>query len=95
MKVAKFSRIILDEEIKLVGTYSENPMLNTLMYDVQLPDGATKAYAANMVAQNIYNSVDYDGRQYRPFGQILNYYKTANAVMIAGATAVGRNGQRY
>ena len=42
MKVAKFSRRILDEYGKLVGTYSNNPMLNNLMYDVDFTDGATK-----------------------------------------------------
>ena len=50
MQIAKFSRIILDEYGKLVGTYSENPMLNTLMCDMEFPDGATKPYAANMIA---------------------------------------------
>ena len=57
MKVAKVSRRILDEDGKLVGTYYENPILNTLMYDVEVPDGATNPYAANMIAEN----VDLDG----------------------------------
>ena len=39
MQVAKVARNILDEDGELVGTYSENPMLNTLMYDVEFPDG--------------------------------------------------------
>ena len=34
MQVAKVARRIIDEDRKLVGTYSDNPMLNTLMYDV-------------------------------------------------------------
>ena len=50
---------------------------------------------ANMIAENIHNSVDLDGQQSRPFGGILNYYKTANAVVIADATDVRLNGQRY
>ena len=90
MQVSKFFRRILDEDGKLVGTYSDNPILNTLMYDVDFPDGATKPYAANMIDDNIHNSMDLDGHQYRPFGEILNYCKTANAVVIAGATAVRR-----
>ena len=70
-------------------------MLNTLMYDVDFPDGATKPYAANIIADNIHNSVDSDGHRSRPFGEISNYCKTANTIAIADATAVGRNGRRY
>ena len=73
MKVAKVARRILDEDENIVGTYSENPMLNTLMYDVELLYGATKPYYANMIAENIHNSVDSDGHQSRTFGEILNY----------------------
>ena len=70
MQVAKISRRILDEDGKLVGKYSNNPMLNTLMYDVEFPDGATKPYAVNMIAENIHNSVDLDGHRSRPFGGV-------------------------
>ena len=94
MQVSKVARRILDEYVKLVGTYYDNPMLNTLMYDVDLPDGATKPYADNMISDKIQNSVYSDGHRSRPFGEILNYFKTANAVAIADATSVGRNGQR-
>ena len=95
MQVASATRRILDEYGKLAGTYSENPMLNTLMYDVEFPDGATKPYAYNTIDENIHNSVDSDGHQSRPFGEILNYCKTANAIAIADATAFGQNGRRY
>ena len=56
--VSKFARRILDEDGKLVGTYSDNTILNTLMYDVEFPDGATKPYAANIIADNTHNSMD-------------------------------------
>ena len=95
MQVNKVSQRILDEDGKLVGTYYDNPMLNTLMYDVNFPDGATKPYAANMIADNIHNSVDLDGHRSIPFGEIPNYCKTANTVAISDAKAVVRNGKRY
>ena len=95
MQVANFARRILDEDGKIVGTYSDNPMLNTLMYNMEFPDGATKPYADNMIADIIHNSVDFDGHRSRPFGEILNYCKTSNAVAIIDATAVRRNGHRY
>ena len=57
MQAAKVSWRILDEYGKLVGTYSDNLMLNTLVYDVEFPDGATKPYAANMIIENIHKSM--------------------------------------
>ena len=30
-----------------VGTYDENPYLNSMVYEVEFPDGQTKEYAAN------------------------------------------------
>ena len=94
MQVVKVAQIFLDKDENLVGTYSDDPMLNNLMYDVEFPDGATKYYAANMIAENIHNSVDSYGHQSRPFGQILNYCKTANTVAITDATVVGQDGRR-
>ena len=95
MQVAKVARRILDEDGKLVGTYYDNHKLNTLMYDVEFPDGATNPYATNVIAENIYNSVDSDGHQSRPFGGILNYCKTANTVTNADGKSVRRDGRRY
>ena len=70
-------------------------MLNSLMYDLEFPNGASKPYVSNMIVENIHNSVDLYGHRSRPFGETLNYWKTANAVAVADATAIGRNGQRY
>ena len=72
IQVFKVARRILDEDGKLVGTYYENPILNTLIYDVDFPDGATKPYAANMIVEKIHNFVDSDGHQSRPLEEILN-----------------------
>ena len=95
MQVAKVARIVLDKDGKLVGTYSDNPMLDNLMYDVELPDCDTNSYADNMIAENIHNSVYSGGHQSRPFGEILNYSNKANNVDIADDTTFGQNGRRY
>ena len=65
------------------------------MYDVDLPDGAINPYDANIIPENIHSAVDSDRHWYRPFGEILNYCKTANAVAIYDATDVGQNGRIY
>ena len=33
-------------------------VLNTIMYDVEILDGAVKPYAANIITDNILNQVD-------------------------------------
>ena len=70
-------------------------MLNSPMYDVEFPDGATKPYVSSMIYDNIHSYVDSDGHRSIPFGGILNYYNTDNAVTITDATNVGKNGRIY
>ena len=45
----------------IIGTFDDNPLLNSILYDVEFPDGAVKQYAANTIAQNMYSQVDEDG----------------------------------
>lgn len=45
----------------MIGTYNDNPLLNTMVYDCVFPDGTTKEYAANIIAENIYKGVDFEG----------------------------------
>ena len=41
--------------------YNVNPLLNSILYDVDFGDGDIKQHAANTIAQNIYSMVDKDG----------------------------------
>ena len=55
---AKLIRCTLDENSKVMGKHSDNTILNTLMYDVELPDGTIRLYTANVIADNIYAQID-------------------------------------
>ena len=46
---------------QVTGTYDNNPFLNSIMYDVEFPDGQVKEYAANIIAENMLTQVDPDG----------------------------------
>ena len=46
---------------KVTGTYDNNPFLNSIIYDVEFPDGQVKEYAANIIAENMLTQVDSDG----------------------------------
>ena len=46
---------------KLAGKYDDNPALNSLVCEVEFPDGTMKECAANVIAENVISQVDDDG----------------------------------
>ena len=46
---------------QVTGTYDNNPFLNSIIYDVEFPDGQVKEYAAYITAENMLTQVDSDG----------------------------------
>ena len=43
------------------GIYHEDPRLNSIIYDVEFPDGQIKEYSANMIAKNMLTQIDSEG----------------------------------
>ena len=62
MKAAKVIGRSVDDTGSSIGQYDSNPMLNTKVYDVMFPDGTVQQYAANFIAENLYESSDDDGK---------------------------------
>lgn len=54
IKAAKVLRRSKNENDEIVGTYNENTILNTLVNDVEFPDGDVREYSANIIAENMY-----------------------------------------
>ena len=46
---------------QVAGTYHNNPFLNTIIYEVEFPDGQVKDYAANVIAESMLTQDDSDG----------------------------------
>ena len=46
---------------EVTGQFHKNPLLNSIVYDVEFPDGAIQEYSANIIAQNMYSTLDEDG----------------------------------
>ena len=59
----------------IVGKYNDNLFLNSMVYDVEFPDGVVVEYAANIIAENIYAQVDPDGHVTGILDYILRYKK--------------------
>ena len=55
-----------DRESNHIGQYDSNPMLNTRLYDVIFPDGATiQQYSANPIAESLYENLNEVGFRYQ------------------------------
>ena len=83
-----------NEHGQITGTYHENPMLNTLVYDVEFPDGEIKEYGANTIAMNMYSQVDADGHRTQLLAGIVDYKKDSRAVSMADKYITTKSGQR-
>ena len=57
----KIVGLVYDKEGKRIGNPHENPFLNTVLYDVELEDGTTRACGANVIAENMWNTVNNEG----------------------------------
>ena len=93
----KSTRVIAtskDDKGDIIGSYHENPLLNSIIYDVKFPDGEVKEYAANVIAQNMYSQVDENGKSSLLLDSILDHAKNASAVPIENKYVVTRSGHK-
>ena len=83
-----------DEDGNIVGTYDNNPYANTMVYDVEFPDGEVKEYAANVIAESMYAQVDANGYSHTMLDSIVDYKKSSDAVERADMFITTKNGTR-
>jgi hypothetical protein len=91
---AKVLRHLVDEHGNVIGNANVNPILNTIMYEVEFPDGEVRPYAANVIADNIYSQVDNDGRRSFIFDSIIDYTKDAKYAVKKADNYIIVNGRR-
>ena len=83
-----------DRHDKPIGTYNDNPYLNSIVYDVEFPDGMVKQYAANTIAENILNQVDSEGYMYNLLDAIIDHRTDGNAITRENMYVVTKRGRR-
>ena len=84
-----------DEDGNIVGTYDDNPYANTMVHDVEFPDGEVKEYAAsNVIAENMYAQVDANGYSHTMLDSIVDYKKSSDAVEQNDMFITTKNGTR-
>ena len=93
--VGKVARRALGPDGRTTGTYDDNPFLNTMIYEVEFPDGQMKEYSANIIAENMLSQVDADGYSSPLMEGIVDYSKDqAVAVPKSDMYVVTRRGQK-
>ena len=70
-----------DHDGRPIGKRHANPLLDTRLYEVEFPDGTTKAVSANLIAENLLSQVDEEGRSYSILGEIVDHQITERMVM--------------
>ena len=78
--IGKVARRALGPDGTVTGRHDENPILNSIVYEVEFPDGQIKEYAANVLAENLLSQVDSEGFSASTFAGILDWRKNSNAV---------------
>ena len=101
------SQILLDDGLKAtvtrrmtnldgspIGRAHSNPLLDTRQYEVQLEDGTTDAYFANIIAENLFNQCDSEGRELLSFKEICDHRKNHRAISIENGYTISKNGNK-
>ena len=73
MMSATVKRRVRSFDNQVMGQANNNPILNTRSYMVEFPDGYESAYAANLIAQNMYTQSDINGNKFLVFKAIVDH----------------------
>jgi hypothetical protein len=85
MSTGKVTQQLLGPDGRTAGTtYDDNPMLNSIVYEVKFPDGQVKEYTANVIAENMLTQVGSDGYSTTILKAIIDYC-TDEAVAVPKA----------
>ena len=93
-QLARVVRRSVGPDGKVTGAFNDNPLLNTLVYEVEFPDGELKHYSANIIAENILQQVDNSGYHSHGLKGITDVRKTKHALGSNNAFVVSKSGQR-
>lgn len=65
---------------KRIGVTNLNPILNIVIYNVEVPDGNIREYTANIISENMWNQVNDDGYNFNILYEIIGHRKNNDAI---------------
>ena len=69
---ARFKKRLKDNQGRPIRIASENPILDTIMYEIEYQDGHTEALAANLISGDLFTQVDQEGNRSVLFDEIVD-----------------------
>ena len=94
-RLAKMIKRSVDSDGKVIRNYNELRVLNTMLYDVKLPDVFIKQYSANLIAENILMQSDGDRLHHHLLEGILDHSKDKREIENKYKYFVSNRGRRY
>ena len=79
---------------KTSGTFHDTTIFNSIVYDVEFPDGEVKEYAVNVIAENMLLQVDNEGFILTLLDSILDFKQDEQAVSKDNQYATIKRGRR-
>ena len=77
-----------------IGQRNNNPLLDTRIYDLRLPDGQIEQHTTNMiVAKYNYSDIDEEGHTFTMMNELLSHKKDDTALTKDEATYFTKSGQ--
>ena len=73
IQTGKVPRGALRPDGQVADTYDENPILNSIVYGVQFPDGQFQDHATNIIVEDMLKQVDLEGLLLNKMEGIVNY----------------------
>ena len=80
MKIDKSLRQTMDEHGEFIYIHNDNPILNTLAYNVEFQDGSIKRHGANIIAENISSQCNPDRFYTNVMEAILDHKRDGPAI---------------
>ena len=84
--LATVKRRVTDINGHMIGKTHPNPLLSTAEYEVELEDGTTDRYFANVIAENIYSQLDTEGQERVVLSEIVDHRKDKSAISKENAS---------
>jgi hypothetical protein len=79
---------------KPLGTSHTNPLIDTSEYLIEMSDGSTDQYAANVIAENLFSQVDSEGRRFLVLSEITDHSADGRAIKQADGFTRSYNGNQ-
>uniref|UniRef100_A0A7S2SEL1 Chromo domain-containing protein n=1 Tax=Eucampia antarctica TaxID=49252 RepID=A0A7S2SEL1_9STRA len=92
MLTGKVARRSLGPDGKTTGSYDNNPIINSVVYDVDFPYGSSREYSANAIAENMISQADDYGFQTRIMDAIVDSKVDIAVACTKSATFASRKG---